>query len=156
MKKQIKYLIGGAIVLVILIVALIFVTKWIGPQETESSSSSANSALFGNSVYLNDGKKAADISKVSFKNSRGSYEVNRVDDTNFIIDELKDTPYDTTKMNNMGNFAAAFYASDTASESEDTDLSLYGLNEPRAQITAYYSDGSEFTILLGNDSPANR
>ncbi len=156
MKKQIKYLIGGAVVLVLLIVTLIFVTKWIGPQETESSSSSANSALFGDSLYLNDGKKVDDIAKVSFKNTRGSYEVNRLDDTNFIIDELKDTPYDTTKMNNMGNFAAAFYASDTASESEDVDLSLYGLNEPRAQITAHYNDGSEFTILLGNDAPANR
>lgn len=155
MKKQIKYLIAGAVVIVLLIVALLLTMKWIGPKEEESSSS-ANSALFSDSIYLNEGKTTADVSKITFKNSRGSFEVNKLDEENFMIDELKDTPYDSTKLNSMGTFGATFYASDTASTSEDVDLSLYGLNEPRAEITTTYADGSEFTILLGNDAPSDK
>lgn len=155
MKKQVKYLIGGAIALVVLIVALVATIKLVGPAEEESSSS-VNSALFGDSVYLNEGKKVADLTAVTFKNSRGTYTVEKIDDTNFMIDELKETPYDSAKINGIGNFAAAFYASDTASKDENVDLSLYGLNEPRAEITATYADGTEFTLLLGNDAPSNR
>ena len=159
MKKQIKLLIVGAVVIVLLIAALIFTMKWIGPTDDSSTSSSSAdvSALMGESVYLNEGKTSADLSKITFKNTLGTYQVDKVDDTNFIIEEIKDTPYDSSKVNGMGSFAATFYASDTVSkEGEGADLTMYGLNEPRCEITATYSDGSEFTILLGNDAPSNR
>ena len=159
MKKQVKYLIAGGIVLVLLIVSLIFLKQWAGDSSSSSSESSSEGAFTSESVYLNEGKTIKEIESISFTNPDGDFTITQTDPekTVFMMEQLKDTPYDESILNGVGSFTSTFYASDTIAKPEDGDINwtLYGLDNPTTQVTSHYTDGTSFTVQIGSKAPGN-
>jgi hypothetical protein len=103
-------------------------------------------------IYDLDPKK---ILAIIVTNEHGSYEVGRfdVDGTAYwSIEELSAVPLDSNFILSTLNNAASFTAARIITETP-ADLSVYGLDKPRADIVTAFDDGTVKNLLVGNESP---
>ena len=74
--------------------------------------------------------------------------------TEWTIFGLENAPLDTDSIAAAAGYAVDFEASEFVIEVSDSpELEKYGLAEPAAEITAKFSDNTEFTLKVGNEVP---
>lgn len=153
MKKNIKHIIIFCVIAVIL-AGLLVVLKLTAPEETEDESETEN-AVQTSLVY---DKNPHDISKLEITNEHGTYEVVRAGDGDnavWTIVELANLPMSSGNMGTLLENAASVTAQQTVVESAD-DLSIYGLSEPLATVSATFSDSGNTVkkLFIGNLTPS--
>lgn len=153
MKKNIKYIIIFCVIAVIL-AGLLVVLKLTAPAEEEENESETDNAVKTSLLY---DKNPHDISKLEISNEHGAYEVVRSgegDDAVWTIIELANLPMSSASMGNLLENAASVTAQQTVVESAE-DISIYGLSEPLATVTATFSDSGNTVkkLFIGNLTP---
>lgn len=152
MKKNIKYIIIFCVIAVIL-AGLLIVLKITAPEE--ETKPETDNAVQTSLVY---DKNPHDISKLEISNEHGSYEVVRTgegDGAVWTILEFANLPMSSANMETLLENAASVTAQQTVVEEAD-DLSIYGLSEPAATVTATFSDSGNTVrkLFIGNLAPS--
>lgn len=151
MKKNIKAIVIFGVIAVILAGLLILLTVT-APAEEEKTDDTAAPA----SKLLYD-KDPQDISKLTVKNEYGEYEIIRIGeggDASWTIMEIADMPISSAQIGTLLESAGSITSRKTVAEDPE-DISIYGLTEPSAVVTAAFSDGANTvrTITVGNPTP---
>ena len=148
MKKQIRNLIIGLVIVAALVGVLLVVMNLPEQQEESSSTASASTTTIKLLELTLD-----DIETIEVKNTE-EYTLVREPNTDneWIIEDLEGLP----KIKNSYAMLALSMCSLSAQKviAEDvTDLGQYGLAEPVSVVTAVMKDGSRHTIEIGNEAP---
>lgn len=150
MKKQIRNLIIGLVIVAVLAGVLLVVIKL--PESEEESSSSSISSASSTSISLLS-LSLSDIQTVEVKNTEEYVLVREPDTENeWIIEDLKGLP----KVKNSYAMLALAMCSLNAQKVIDenpSDLAQFGLAEPASTVTAVMKDGSRHTVEVGNEAP---
>lgn len=118
------------------------------PEEIETPTAEVESRL----IYDLDPKK---ILSIIISNEFGTYEIGRfnVDGSDvWSIEEFSavslDRNFIISILNNSASFTAARVITDTP-----TDLSVYGLDKPRADVLTVFDDGTIKNVMIGDPTP---
>ena len=101
--------------------------------------------------YLLLDKEKADFVSASIQTATENYTIVRSGEA-YAVKDMGQFTLDQTKAGNLVTSCTYLYVSDIA-ESAD-DLSVYGLDNPLARVTAAYADGSSKVFLLGSQAPS--
>ncbi len=148
MNKRVKWIIVGAAAVLALggAAAALMLTA---PEEKveETSEAEVTSRL----IYE---KKPEDLKKLTVKNESGGYEIVSDGHGSFTIEELKEAPLDTDSIASAADKACSVTIQDTVAENAP-DLSIYGLDSPRAEVRVEFGDsqGTVKEFLVGDVSP---
>ncbi|MDR0943273.1 MAG: DUF4340 domain-containing protein [Ruminococcus sp.] len=153
MSSRVKGILAGLIVLVILGVAaaVVLINR---PEDSGDATvtTAATEPLTSRLIYDIDPAK---ILSIFITNETGSYDISRysVDGRDlWSIEEYASLPLDSNFivgiMTNVSTFTAARVVTDTPS-----DISVYGLAEPRAEVITLFDGGEMKDMLIGNPSP---
>lgn len=141
MSKNVKFLIGGLAVIVLLVGAIVALKLTEKPAEATDNSIPESRLQY---------EKSPDkIKTISVENSMGSYTIVK-DGEGFSVEGLEDVSFNSEALN-----AAAESASKVATqkiiEENAPDLTKYGLNPAVTKVTVEFSDSAETvkTFLLG-------
>ena len=118
-----------------------------------SGGNDASDAASSTTISLNT-KTADDISKVEVKNDGGSYWVDLKNADSYQVEGLDGFALDTTSLSALKSDCAGVSATQVVEEQAD-DLSIYGLDNPKAQATITLKDGEALTIAVGNQAAGN-
>jgi hypothetical protein len=100
-------------------------------------------------------KDPAQIENIHVSNSSGEYDVVKYSDSSWFVSDFIGLPHSTVAINDICSNAASLTSQQVASENAE-DLSIYGLDAPRAEVTVTFADGTdEKDLLVGNDSPSD-
>lgn len=92
-----------------------------------------------------------EVSHISVKNEKGAYEVKQEEGGFMISDipaELVNTEYLQLLLDEAGRIAVQEKVSD-----DPDDLSVYGLDKPKATVDIDYTDNTKAQLLLGQEEP---
>ena len=148
-KSNIKLLIISAVCLALMVAALIFLMRQDSGEAAEEETTTA--APQSQSRLLYD-KDPSSIESIAITNDKSTYTVKKFADDAWLIEDLPTTEHDTNAMTALLNSSATLTADQVISE-DATDLSIYGLDKPRATAVITFSDGKARTITVGNDTP---
>ncbi len=142
MKKQVRY------ILITLVAALVIgagawaAITFLPENEKENASSSISQTV---QLYQ---KETVDAVSFEFVNHNDSFSITRKDNGNFQIEVLADYNVSATLINSYADSFCSVKARKKVADSAE-DLSLYGLDDPYATVTATFKDET-VTLLLGN------
>lgn len=150
MKKNIRLIVICCIAAAILAGLLVILKITAPEQEEETDGEEITSQLLFD-------KNPTDIEQLTVENEHGSYDIYRFgegDEAVWGIVELANLPMDGTVITKLVENAATATAQKTVAENPE-DISIYGLDDPAARVTAKYSDSAQtkMTFLVGNDTP---
>lgn len=145
MKKQIVIL-----VVCLLVVAALGASLWF-LMGYEPDGASSSSYTVDESLQLNQ-RSINDLDTLQIKNETGSYTIRYLGDSQYTIEELGEAPLNNSMLSSACSPAAAVVATSLVDEAPES-LADFGLQSPRASLTARYTDGSEFVLELGSDAP---
>lgn len=154
MSKNVKLLIAGIVSVAVLaggIVAL-NLTK---PDDNADSEDTVSSQT--ESLLLYD-ENTDTVKSVNVENDICSYEITRTKEADgensaeYTIDSLKDIPLNSTVVNSIPT-AVASVTAEKVIEENSSDLSQYGLEDSKTRINVSFDDGSEKSIVIGDDTP---
>ncbi len=107
-------------------------------------------------------REEADTLSIEVKNDIGTYSITpsgKTDDAGNIewtIASIASAPLNTSSLSNAVGNIVALEAKEFAEEVADSsELAKYGLDAPRATVTAKFSDGTEFSVKVGIDVPTS-
>ena len=137
----------------------LFLSKTAPADKADSSSSSQSSKAEkepDESVVILS-REASDIVSVAVKNVNGEFTVEKPSSgkTNWVIEDLVSVSQDYTAEQSMVNNLGGFEAKKTAEENA-SDMSKYGLDDPKVSILVTYSDGETKTLYIGDEAPDAR
>lgn len=151
MKKNIKLIIIFCAVVAVLAGLLIFLTATAPEKEEEAAAEEeiTTSLLYDKNPY--------DLSLLSIENEHGTYEVVRVgegDKSLWTIMEIVTLPMNNTSLGTLIENASTLTAQQTVVENAE-DISIYGLDNPTAKVTATFTDSSNTVknLIIGNLAP---
>lgn len=152
MSSRLKGIIAGSAVILLLVGALI-VLKMTAPKESEDTAEESTTAASELSSLLYD-KNPHDIKTLTIENQYGTYKIERLSNSSYTIIDYLLVPLDSSVFEAMLTNAASVTVQQTVNENAD-DLSIYGLAEPRAAVTAEFDDSKNTVkeLLIGNDTP---
>lgn len=154
MKSNVKLLIIGAVVLAALAAAVILLNVTGGSDEPEETAEETTAASETLSKLLYD-KDPAQIDNIHISNSSGEYDVVKYNDSSWFVSDFIGLPHSAVAVNDICSSAATLTSQQVASENAD-DMSVYGLDAPRAAVTVTFGGGSDVKeLLIGNDSPSD-
>lgn len=143
-QKTIRILIAvGIVVLVLLSAALVLLLK--APPEEGGASKGPEEVFY----LLEHGMD--EVSHISVTNENGFYDVTQKEGGFMVYDipaELVNAEYLQLLLDEASRIAV----SEKAAEAPG-DLSIYGLNRPRATVDVEYTDGSSARLLIGSEEP---
>lgn len=154
MSKNIKMLIAGIVSVVVLSGGIIALKLTEPETDTESESYSSESE----SLLLYD-KNTDTVKSVSVENESCSYEITRTkeaDEENsaeYTIKSLGSIPLNETIINSIPSSVASLTA-ERVIEENSSDLSQYGLENADTKIKIIFDDGTEKSVLIGDDTPS--
>lgn len=147
MKKQIIIL-----VVCLVVAGALGVTLWLlmgyEPAPDENTSSTASTA-----VQLTE-RSDYDLDTVTVENEHGRYTVRNLGDGQYTLEGYEDAPLSNAMLKSVANAGVSLRADSVVVESAE-DLSAYGLQPPAVRLKASYTDGSDFSLELGAQAPAN-
>lgn len=125
-------------------------------SESDSSSQTVNDTSEDTSVLLID-STADDIESISAVNQYGGFTMVRPSSgkTVWNIEELNGINQSSTLQSGMAEDIAQLEAYKTVEE-DASDLEKYGLTEPQGEFTVTFSDDTERTFCIGNESTQSR
>ncbi|MBQ4256677.1 MAG: DUF4340 domain-containing protein [Oscillospiraceae bacterium] len=152
MRSNIKLLIAVTIAAVVLAAAVILLVNLTGGDKGDAAEETT-------SVTVNEGKLLYDkdpaaIETIAIANSEGEYTIRKYADDSWFVEDFAGLIHDTTFIGKALEYAASFAAATTANEHAD-DLSVYGLDAPRATALITFEDGTVREIRVGNEAPAD-
>jgi hypothetical protein len=150
--SRVKGIIAGVAVLIVLGIAAAILLINKPPETTDPLVTAAPEEVTSRLVYDIDPLK---IISIFIMNEKGSYEIGRFEiegEQLWSVEEYASLPLDTdfilSVMSSAAKLTAARVVTDTPS-----DLSVYGLTEPRAEILTLFEGGVMKDLLIGNPSP---
>lgn len=148
MKKQLKYLIIAAIVLVVLVGGLLAVNL-LSSQEEDTTEQTQTENETSTPLF---GFETENITEIEVQNSKGSYTLTRDGDGNVLINGETELPM------NSNTLSAAFSAlaglsSDKVVKEDLENSADYGLDSPASVTVRTASE--EKTVKIGADSPTD-
>lgn len=153
MKSNVKLLIAAAITLAVLVGAAAALTL-LGrvDEEPETEETAAAEEVSSRLLYEKDSNLISDI---HVKNSSDEYDIVKYSDDKWFVSDFIGVPHSSAAISDILESAASLTSQQIASENAE-DLSVYGLAEPRAEVTVTFEDSAETVkeILVGADSPS--
>lgn len=154
MKSNIKLLIAAAVILVVLAAAvavLLLAGKNEETEEPEETTASSSETL---SRLLYD-KDPSQIGNIHVKNSSGEYDIKKYADDAWFVTDFVGCNHNTSALSDALNGAATMTSQQVAADNAE-DMSVYGLDNPRAEVTVNFEDESNTVkkFLIGSDSPS--
>ena len=130
MKSNVKLLIIGAVVLVMLIGAIVALTVLGKDDEAQEAEETTATETLSRLLYEKD---LSLISDIHVKNETGEYDIVKYDDSSWFVKDFIGVPHSTVAIQDV-----------------------YGLASPRADVTITFDDSSKTVkeILVGSDSPS--
>ena len=162
MSKNLKNLIIGAAVILVLGGALLALLLTQGKGDGNAAAESSSSEALSAKALVE--KTPADIVTIEVKNKTGSYTVARTGEeyaiTSYTANGETKTPSAATKYEQpnfiaMANAVTSLVQLDGTVSDDTTALAKYGLDNPTV-ATAKYTDGTQFTVKLGKDAPDDK
>lgn len=144
MKKQIILLIVCLVVAAGLGGACWFLLGY-EPAGEESSSSATET------VSLLD-RPETDLDTITVENAEGGYTIKNLGDGNYQIVEIPEAQVTESAVSNVAKLGTSITAKSMVTDSPE-NLDDFGLGTPVATLTATYTDGTSFELLLGNHAP---
>jgi hypothetical protein len=135
-------------VLVVLAVGLVFAAPLLKPAATPSPSATPNdSAERQLSNYSTD-----QVVEVTVENPNGAPYTLVMKDKNYVVKGNESIALDQTQASSLFS-SAGYILGERLLEANATDVSAYGLDKPKAKVTATYADGKSSVFLLGDMAP---
>lgn len=144
MKKQIVILIICLVVALGLGGTLVFLLGYTPRENASSDTSLAGTTLSSKTPY--------DLDTLTVKNETGAYEIKNLGEEKYELQGLSDVALNMPMLQGAASSMCTVEPESTVAENPP-NLGDYGLTEPRAEFSARYTDGSTFTLQLGNDAP---
>ncbi|GHU68605.1 hypothetical protein FACS1894184_11000 [Clostridia bacterium] len=138
-----------ALVAVVLAGGAYFASIYLKPALVEPEA--APPSVTAEPAYLLVDKTKADFVSATVESNGQSYTMT-YNGSVFAIEGMPQFMLDQTKASSLCTSLTYLYVNDI--ESNPTDLSLYGLAEPKAKVTARYKDGTSRVFLLGAEAPS--
>lgn len=145
MKKQVLILIVCLVFAAGLGGALYFLMSY--EPEEESSQSSAPDTT----VKLLD-KTVYDLDTLSVQNDADSFVIKNLGDSKYTIEGLEQIPLNNSMLSSTANSGIQLSAKSIVAQ-DAQNLADFGLADPSITYTAKYTDGSSFSLELGNEAP---
>ena len=145
MKKNIRIMII-TVAAVIILVAMLLILMNLPSSDGGGASSTASST----SISLNT-KTADDVSKVEVKNNSDSYTVEMKSEDSYSVEGLDGFDLNKTSISALKSDSAGVAATQLVEEQAE-DLSIYGLDSPKAEATITYKDGETLSLAVGNEA----
>ena len=145
MKKNIRIMII-TVAAVIILVAMLLILMNLPSSDGGGASSTASST----SISLNT-KTADDVSKVEVKNDSDSYTVEMKSEDSYSVEGLDGFDLNKTSISALKSDSAGVAATQLVEEQAE-DLSIYGLDSPKAEATITYKDGETLSLAVGNEA----
>lgn len=133
-------------------------------SESNISASEESSETYGEGILLLKDEKAGDseglIKSLIVKNDGNRIEVEMdkapTEDSSatYTLTEYKDIPLNTALVGTLANNAVHMVTGAIVDE-DCTDLAKFGLDKPKAEVEVKFQTGTEKTLKVGNDAPAN-
>lgn len=124
-------------------------------KDKDNSTSQSNEVLNKEETPIVDYDKTQ-VKKIVVENEFGTLNFiqNKTGGDTWTIEEIKDIEQNTTLTTAAANIAASLSYLDKV-EDNATDLSKYGLTQPKSTFTVSYADSNqtEKTFLIGNETP---
>lgn len=154
MKSNVKLLIIGAATLVVLAAAVILLNV-MGDAEEPSEAVEETTAASNTLSRLLYDKDPAQIDNIHVSNGSGEYDIVKYNDSSWFVKDFIGLPHSAVAVNSICSSAATLTSQQVASDNAE-DLSVYGLDKPRAEVTVTFGGGSDVKeLLIGNDSPSD-
>ncbi len=148
MKKKLILLLVALLAVGALTAAVIFLNKTdtAESEEEETTTATVNESRL---LYDKDPKK---IQSIEITNSTGSFAVKKYAEDAWLVEGFESIIHDTSLISGLLDSCATLTASQTAAEKAE-DLSVYGLDAPRATVVTTFEDGSVRTLEVGKETP---
>ncbi|MCF0228198.1 MAG: DUF4340 domain-containing protein [Parasporobacterium sp.] len=142
MEKKILKMIGAGVLVIILLAGALVMLK---SKKTDFDS--------GVKVFVD--KEPSDIIRLDIDNTFGSYSVYYdSEEDGYVFDDIPVNIVDVEGFFELMNHSCGFGSLKLVKEKAE-DPALYGLEEPSAKVHAEYSDGSQFSLAIGNKEPVS-
>ena len=130
--------------------------NWEIPEIASAGSTTigASSTASSTSISLNT-KTADDVSKVEVKNNSDSYTVEMKSEDSYSVEGLDGFDLNKTSISALKSDSAGV-ASTQLVEEQAEDLSIYGLDSPKAEATITYKDGETLSLAVGNEAAGQK
>lgn len=153
MRSNIKLLIAAAVVLAVLAVTLTVLLLG-GKGEEENVPEETTPAQTETVSRLIYDKDPSQIENIRIRNASGEYDIKKYDDDAWFVPEFVGHTHSTAALVDALDQAATVTSQQVAAEDAE-DMSIYGLDSPRADVTITFSGNSEEkTMHIGSDSPS--
>ncbi len=138
-KKLLKFIGAGLGIIIILTAALIIVNN------------QAEKYDIGAKVFAD--KEATDILRLDISNEYGSYSIYYdPDEEGYVFDDIPVNIVDFDGFSELMYHASGYGALRLVKE-QAKDLETYGLESPSAEVSVQFTDGSSFSMAIGNKEP---
>ena len=149
MKSNMKLLIAAAVILLLLAGAVVVLTRTSeGDAEENVEETTTVTETLSRLIYDKDPSK---IDNIHISNMSGEYDIVKYNDNAWFVKEFIGVPHSTAAIQNILGCAASFTSQQVVMENTE-DMSIYGLSEPRAQVTVDIG-GEKKELLIGSEAP---
>lgn len=142
MKRQLKTLLI-AVGAVALLVGAVLLLQIIANHKRENEDNSSTETQ----QYTVIEESYSGINRIDVKNENDEYTILRVETDEFSIAEFEGYPQSKSNYTLVAGGLASFISEDIVKSPQD--LSIYGLEVPKATVKAYFDNGKEYTVYVG-------
>lgn len=152
MTKNTKLLAAASVVLVALVGTVVALNLSSQPEEAVEEETTVTTAIPSKLLYDKD---PVTIESIFVKNSSGEFEIKKYADDAWFVPEFFGHKHSVAALQDALDNAATMTSQQLAAENAE-DMSVYGLDAPRADVTVDFSDSSNTvkTFHIGSDAPA--
>lgn len=152
MRSNIKLLIAAVVILLFLGGAIAALVLTGNSEETETEETTVTTQTESPSRLLYD-KDPVQIENIHIKNEKDEYDIKQYADETWSVPDFVGLPHSTVNLNDILDNAATVTSQQVASE-EPSDLSVYGLESPQAEVTVTFKGGDKKVLHIGDPSPS--
>lgn len=150
MRSNLKLLIIAAVLLVILAGTVVALTLT-GDDGGETEETTAVSTAPLSRLLYEKSPEAVD--NIHVKNATGEYDIKKFGESLWAVTDFVGVDHSKAALDEAVEGVSSVTSQQVAAEKAE-DMSVYGLTEPRADVTVTFSDGSERELLIGSESPS--
>ncbi|MGN0642087.1 MAG: DUF4340 domain-containing protein [Huintestinicola sp.] len=157
MRSKFKFLIAGAVVLLLLVGAVLALVLTDSSDDTPDEEITTTAAETQSRLLYE--KDPSTILDINVTNSSGEYDIIKYTEDSWVILEFYGQPLNVSNLNTALDSATTVTAQQIVAENV-SDLSIYGLTDPRAKVTVSFGndDGTNITekkLVIGDDTPVS-
>lgn len=152
--KQILIFSGIGILVLGAVTAVLMLTA--PKPEADVNDDSSTASVKDDSLILS-AHASTEVTGITVTNASGTYEITDSGNKNsdgarlWTIADIAQAPLVNSDLEGAVNYAVAVEAKEFVEETDD--IAKYGLDNPKAVVKATFADGTDFTLLIGNDVP---